>query len=46
VLALDSADKGAIGAVAPSVKATFHVGNTGIGLLAAVGSLARGFHRR
>ncbi len=39
VLALDSADKGTVGAVAPAVKAAFHVGNTGIGLLAAVGSL-------
>jgi MFS family permease len=44
VLALDSADRSAVGALAPSIKHAFLIGNTQIGLLAAafsvVGSLA------
>jgi MFS family permease len=44
VLALDAADRSAVGALAPSIKQAFHVGNTQIGMLAAafsvVGALA------
>jgi MFS family permease len=44
VLALDAADRSAVGALAPSLKDAFGIGNTQIGLLAAafsiVGSLA------
>lgn len=39
VLGLDSADKGAIGALAPQLEAAFHIGNTQIGLLVTVSSL-------
>lgn len=39
VLALDSADKGAVGALAPQLEAAFHIGNTQIGLLVTVSSL-------
>jgi putative solute:sodium symporter small subunit len=44
VLALDAADRSAVGALAPSLKRAFDIGNTQIGLLAAafsvVGALA------
>src|SRR3954462_13140296 len=44
VLALDGADRTALGALAPALKAEFHIGNTEIGLLASafavVGALA------
>ena len=39
VLSVDSADKGAIGALAPQLEASFHIGNLDIGLLVAVSSL-------
>ncbi|MGH9102213.1 MAG: MFS transporter, partial [Acidimicrobiales bacterium] len=39
VLALDSADKGAVGALAVELEGSLHVGNTGIGLLVTVSSL-------
>lgn len=39
VLALDSADKGAVGALAPQLEAAFHIGNAQIGLLVTVSSL-------
>ena len=44
VLALDGADRTTLGALAPALKAEFHIGNTEIGLLASafaiVGALA------
>jgi predicted MFS family arabinose efflux permease len=44
VLALDGADRTVLGALAPALKAEFHVGNTAIGLLASafaiVGAIA------
>src|SRR5258708_39498832 len=44
VLALDGADRTALGALAPALKAEVHIGNTEIGLLASafaiVGALA------
>lgn len=39
VLSVDSADKGAIGALAPQLESHFHIGNLDLGLLAAVSSL-------
>ena len=39
VLSVDSADKGAIGALAPQLESSFHIGNFDIGLLVAVSSL-------
>jgi predicted MFS family arabinose efflux permease len=39
VLALDSADKGAIGAVAPQIEHALHTGNAGLGLLVTISSL-------
>lgn len=39
ILGLDSADKGATGALAPQLEAAFHVGNVEIGLLVAISSL-------
>lgn len=39
ILALDGADKGAIGALAPQLEASLHIGNTQIGLLVTVSSL-------
>jgi predicted MFS family arabinose efflux permease len=36
VLALDAADRSALGALAPALKAEFNIGNTEIGLLASV----------
>jgi len=42
VLAIDSADHSALGALAPSIKATFHVSNAQIGLLASAFSVVGG----
>ncbi len=42
VLALDAADKTALGALAPAIKAEFHVGNGAIGLLAGAFSVVGG----
>lgn len=39
VLSVDSADQGAIGALAPQLESHFHIGNLDLGLLAAVPSL-------
>ena len=39
ILALDSADKGAVGAMAPQLEAAFHIGNLEIGILSTVSSL-------
>ena len=39
ILALDSADKGAVGAMAPQLEAAFHIGNLDIGILSTVSSL-------
>ena len=39
VLSLDSADKGAIGAVAPQLESSLHVSNLGLGLLVTITSL-------
>lgn len=39
ILALDSADKGAVGAMAPQLEASFGIGNLDIGVLATVSSL-------
>lgn len=39
ILALDSADKGAVGAMAPQLEAAFHIGNLEIGILSTVASL-------
>ena len=41
VLALDGADRTALGALAPALKAEFHIGNTEIGLLATGGGTDR-----
>jgi predicted MFS family arabinose efflux permease len=42
VLALDAADKAALGALAPALKAAFHIGNGEIGLLASAFSVVGG----
>jgi predicted MFS family arabinose efflux permease len=42
VLALDAADKTALGALAPQLKAEFHIGNGEIGLLASAFSIVGG----
>ena len=42
VLALDAADKTALGALAPALKTAFHVGNGEIGLLASAFSIVGG----
>jgi predicted MFS family arabinose efflux permease len=39
VLAVSSADSGSIGALAPQIESTFHIGNTQIGLLVTISSL-------
>ena len=39
ILALDSADKGAVGAMAPQLEASFGIGNLDIGILATASSL-------
>jgi predicted MFS family arabinose efflux permease len=39
VLAMDSADKGAVGALAPQLERQFHIGNAELGLLVTVSSL-------
>lgn len=39
ILALDSADKGAVGAMAPQLEASLHIGNLKLGILATVSSL-------
>ncbi len=39
ILALDSADKGAVGAMAPQLEASFGIGNLDIGILSTVASL-------
>jgi predicted MFS family arabinose efflux permease len=39
VLAVSSADQGAVAALAPQLEAAFHVDNVGIGLLATISSL-------
>lgn len=39
ILSLDSADKGAVGAMAPQLEAAFHIGNLDLGILATVSSL-------
>lgn len=39
VLALDSADKGAVGALAVELERTLHIGNTEVGLLVTVATL-------
>src|SRR5919201_1618970 len=41
-VALDYADRGMLGGVAPSVRADFHVSNTQLGLAAAIFSLVGG----
>lgn len=43
VLALDSADKGATGALAVQLEAAFHIGNVELGLMVAVSSLVGAF---
>jgi predicted MFS family arabinose efflux permease len=39
VLSLDAADKGAVGALAPQLERSFHMGNTKFGLLVTVSTL-------
>ena len=39
IVGLQSADSGAIGALAAPIEATFHVGNTGLGLLVAASTI-------
>src|SRR5262249_48137453 len=42
VLALDAADRTALGALAPALKSEFHIGNGKIGLLASAFSIVGG----
>ncbi len=42
VLALDSADRASLGALAPAIKGEFHISNTDIGVLAAAVSIVGG----
>ncbi len=42
VLALDSADRASLGALAPSIKSAFHISNTDIGILASAFSVVGG----
>lgn len=42
VLALDSADRASLGALTPSIKASFHISNTDIGVLASAFSIVGG----